>query len=162
VEWASGIAPGATIHVYASGTLQFVDLDQALDKIIADAQADPQLRQLSISLGLGEKYMPPGEAQTESDKFLILSALGVNIFVSSGDAGSNPDASGHGATGPTQVECSSSDPYVIGVGGTSLLLDRMTGKVSDEAGWVGSGGGASILFPRPAWQKGPGVPVAQT
>jgi len=35
-EWASGIAPGATVRIYASGSLRFVDLDLALDRIIAD------------------------------------------------------------------------------------------------------------------------------
>ena len=36
VEWASGIAPGAKIRIYATGSLRFVDLDRALDRIIAD------------------------------------------------------------------------------------------------------------------------------
>jgi kumamolisin len=158
VEWASGIAPGATIKVYASGSLSFVDLDRALDRIITDVRGGQGIRQLSISLGLGEKYMPAGEAQIESDKFLTLAALGVNVFVSSGDAGSNPDGTGHSATGDLQVECSSSDPSVIGVGGTSLTLTP-AGAVADEEGWVSSGGGVSIVFDRPAWQKGDGVPA---
>jgi kumamolisin len=36
-QWSSGITPGATIRIYASGSLQFVDLDRALDRILADA-----------------------------------------------------------------------------------------------------------------------------
>ncbi len=158
VEWSTGIAPGATVHVYASGTLQFVDIDRALDRIIADAMADAALRQVSISLGLGETFMPSGEAQIQSDKYLTLAALGVNVFVSSGDAGSNPDETGHGSTGPQQVECSASDPSVVGVGGTSLAL-ASNGTVSQEEGWPGSGGGTSTVFDRPDWQKGKGVPA---
>lgn len=159
VEWASGVAPDATIRVYASGSLQFVHLDRALDRIIADLPANPGMRQLSISLGLGEQFMggPNGEVRTQHAKFLRLAAAGVNVFVSSGDAGSKPDDSGHGATGPTQAEYEASDSSVIGVGGTSLRLTPQ-GAVAKEVGWASSGGGKSIFFDRPSWQVGTGVP----
>ena len=157
VEWASGIAPGANIRVYASGSLSFVDLDRALDRIIADVPFHPGFRQLSISLGLGETFMAPGEVIVQHSKFLRLAAMGVNVFVSSGDAGSNPSASGHSSNGPLQAEYESSDVSVIGVGGTSLTL-KTSGAVQSEVGWPGSGGGKSIFFDRPTWQKGNGVP----
>jgi kumamolisin len=158
VSWASGIAPRAKVRIYASGSLQFVHLDRALDRIIADLPSQPGMRQLSISLGLGEQFMggPNGEVRTQHAKFLRLAAAGVNVFVSSGDAGSRPDDSGHRATGPTQAEYESSDSSVVSVGGTTLKLTS-AGKVSTERGWTGSGGGKSIFFPRPAWQTGAGV-----
>jgi kumamolisin len=160
VEWAGGIAPGAKIRVYATGSLAFVDLDMALDRIIADLPSQPGMRQLSISLGLGETFMggPAGEVKTQHMKFLRLAAAGVNVFVSSGDAGSNPDESGHSSTGPTQAEYESSDPSVIGVGGTTLSL-KANGTVASETGWSSGGGGESIFFNRPAWQTGPGIPA---
>jgi kumamolisin len=155
VEWSSGVAPGAKIRVYAAGSLRFVDLDKALDRIIADLSSHPGMRQLSISLGLGEKFLggPAGEVATQHQKFLKLAAAGVNVFVSSGDAGSNPDASGHSSNGPRQAEYEASDTAVIGVGGTSLRLSPKR-KVTEESGWIGSGGGASIFFSRPTWQTG--------
>ena len=156
VSWASGIAPGAKVRIYASGSLAFVDLDRALDQIIADLPSQPELRQLSISLGLGETFMAPDEVTTQHDKLLRLAAAGVNVFVSSGDAGSNPDSTGHSSAGPTQAEYESSDTAVIGVGGTSLNL-AADGSVSSETGWSGSGGGKSIFFSRPTWQTGQGV-----
>jgi kumamolisin len=116
------------------------------------------MRQLSISLGLGETFMAPGEVQTQRQKFLRLAAAGVNVFVSSGDAGSNPDVTGHNSNGATQAEYESSDPSVIGVGGTTLTL-KSNGKVKKESGWASSGGGKSIFFPRPSWQTGNGVPA---
>jgi len=158
VEWSSGIAPGAKVRVYASGSLSFVDLDRALDRIIADLPSQPGMRQLSISLGLGETFMSPGEVTTQHQKFLRLAAAGVNVFVSSGDAGSNPSASGHSSTGPRQAEYESSDSSVIGVGGTRLTL-AANGSVSSETAWSGSGGGTSIFFNRPVWQTGTGVPA---
>jgi kumamolisin len=163
VEWATGIAPGATVKVYATGTLQFVDLDRGLDQIIADAQNDPGLRQVSISLGLGETFLrnpdgqPSDEVGIQDAKFLTLAAAGINVFVSSGDAGSNPDITGHSSTGPQQAEFEASDPYVIGVGGNNLNLDSQSGIVTSETGWTGSGGGRSIFFSRPQWQSGVGV-----
>ncbi len=156
-SWASGIAPSAHVRIYASGSLSFVALDKALDRIIADLPSHPGMRQLSISLGLGEKYMTPGEVATENTKFLRLAAAGVNVFVSSGDAGSNPDSTGHSPTGPLQAEYMASNPFVVGVGGTTLRLTT-AGAVASETGWTGSGGGASILFSRPSWQVGTGVP----
>jgi kumamolisin len=155
--WVSGIAPDAKVRIYATGSLSFVALDRALDRIIQDLPSHPDMRQLSISLGLGETFMSPGEVTTEHSKFLRLAAAGVNVFVSSGDAGSNPDGSGHGSGGPLQAEYESSDSAVVGVGGTSLRLNP-AGGVSSEAAWSGSGGGTSRFFPRPAWQAGAGVP----
>ena len=157
-QWTSGIAPGATIRIYATGGLQFTALDQALDRIIDDIPSQPGMRQLSISLGLGETFLngPGGEVATQHQKFLKLAAAGVNVFVSTGDAGSNPDETGHSATGPTQAEYESTDPCVIAVGGTTLKL-APDGTVAGEAGWPGGGGGKSVYFPRPPWQKGSGV-----
>ncbi len=157
-EWSSGIASGAKIRIYASGSLRFVDLDRALDHIIADLPSQPGMRQLSISLGLGEKFMAPAEVNVQHQKFLRLAAAGVNVFVSSGDAGSNPDDTGHGSNGPLQAEYESSDSSVIGVGGTTLSL-AAGGTVASETAWTGSGGGQSIFFPRPPWQTGAGVPA---
>ncbi len=145
------------MRVYASGSLQFADLDNALDKISSDLEAEPGMRQLSISLGLGDTFMPAGEVRTQHQKFLRLAAAGVNVFVSTGDAGSNPDSTGHGGGGPLQAEYSSSDSCVIGVGGTSLVLDP-AGSVADETGWPDGGGGKSAFFKRPTWQNAPGVP----
>jgi kumamolisin len=156
-SWTSGIAPGANIRIYATGSLSFVAIDRALDRIIADLPSQPGMRQLSISLGLGETFMAPAEVATEHTKFLHLAAAGVNVFVSSGDAGSNPDSTGHSPTGPLQAEYESSDTAVIGVGGTSLRLNA-GGAVTSETGWTGSGGGTSRFFARPPWQTGAGVP----
>lgn len=156
-EWASGIAPGANVRIYASGSLSFVDLDRALDRILADLADHPEMRQLSVSLGLGETYMAKGELTTQHQKYLQLAAAGVNVFVSSGDAGSNPDTTGHGSMGPLQAEYGASDPTVVGVGGTSLAL-APDGSVAREIGWASGGGGKSDFFSRPSWQVAAGAP----
>jgi kumamolisin len=160
VSWTSGIASGAKIRIYASGSLQFVALDKALDRIIADAANDPTMRQVSISLGAAETGFlqgGQGEVSTQHQKYLKLAAMGVNIFVSSGDAGSNPGSDGHTSNGPLSAEYASSDSAVVAVGGTSLELSG-DGSIASEEGWAGSGGGDSQFFGRPVWQTGHGVP----
>jgi kumamolisin len=157
VSWASSIAPEAQIRIYATGSLALVALNRALDRIIADLSGNSGLRQLSVSLGLGETFMSPGEVKTQHLKFLRLAAAGVNVFVSSGDAGSNPDSAGHMPTGALQAEYAASDSAVVGVGGTTLRLNA-AGNVTSEVGWPGSGGGTSRFFPRPVWQTGTGMP----
>jgi len=146
-EWTSSIAPNANIRVYAAGDLSFVHLDQTLDRMISDAGTMSGFKQISISLGLGELEMPTGEITTQTAKYIRLRALGVNIFISSGDGGSNPD-------GYLQVEYASSDSNVISVGGTSLRLNVSNGTVSNEVAWSGSGGGISVKFNKPSWQTG--------
>lgn len=158
VEWSSAIAPAAKVRIYASASLSFTNLDKALQRIISDLPNQPQMHQLSISLGLGESYLlSSSQMKTDAQFFASIASSGVSIFVSSGDAGSNPDSTGQSSSGPLQVEYYASDPSVTGVGGTNLSLNTSTGAVSSETGWDGSGGGISQYFTRPSWQTGTGV-----
>ena len=68
--------------------------------------------------------MKPAELRVQHAKFLRLAALGVNVFVSAGDAGAHPDETGHRPTGLLQVEYAASDPCVVAAGGTPLALSR--------------------------------------
>jgi kumamolisin len=160
VEWSSGMAPGAKVRVYATTTLDLVNIDEAYQAIINDLPSQPTLHQVSLSYGLGETYMPQGQMQTDDQYFASLAAAGVTVFVSSGDGGSSPGTSGYGDTsGPVQVESPASDPNVTAVGGTSLYLNSATGAVTGEVAWSLGGGGSSQLFGRPSWQTGAGVPA---
>ncbi|HET7539261.1 MAG TPA: S53 family peptidase [Polyangiaceae bacterium] len=154
VEWTSGIAPGANINVYATGSLAFAPLNAGLRKILDDAKSDPSLRVVSISLGLGEQETPPAAMRTQNQIFLRLAALGVNVTVSTGDDGSTPQ-------GVLETEYPSSDPNVIAVGGTTLVL-KSDSSIQTETGWSGSGGGKSVKFKRPTWQTGKGVTPGST
>ena len=151
VEWSSGMAPGAVIRVYAAGTLAFTDLDKALQRILSDLPTQPELHQLSISLGAGEVNGMPSQTQflTDAQYLATIASGGVTVFVSSGDGGSNP-------SNALQVEYYASDPSVTGVGGTTLNMNG-SGQVTGETTWTSSGGGTSVVFPRPAWQTGTGV-----
>jgi kumamolisin len=59
----------------------------------------------------------------------------------------------------TAVSYPASDPFVTAVGGTALTADAETGEYSGETAWndsmslpIGTGGGYSTLYPRPAYQ----------
>jgi kumamolisin len=161
-EWVSGIAPDANVRVYASGDLDYSYLDRALEVIYADALNNEGLRQVSISLGLREDEVPKDEITIEHAIFVKLAAIGVTVFVSTGDAGSNPDITGHDRSPDAQVEYEASDPFTVGVGGTSLTLDRAKGTVVKETGWSDSGGGVSGSFARPSWQAAyPSISLAK-
>lgn len=154
VEWASGTAPGATVRIYATGSLDLPDFARALDAVIADARVRPQLRQVAISFGVGEADLvrqQPHDLEILRRKFLKLAALGVNVFVSSGDEGARPLGAMAFAPRRLQTQYPASDPHVIAVGGTTLML-ATDGSVISETGWTGSGGGVSQRFTRPRWQ----------
>jgi kumamolisin len=161
VEWSSGIASGAKVRVYATTDLAFVHLDKAFQAIISDLQSQPGLRQVSMSFGGGEVFIPQSQRNTDAAYFATMAGAGVTVFASSGDSGCLDP----GYTTVT-VEYPASDPSVTGVGGTSLYLDPSTGAVSNETAWSwnptydwGTGGGISGAFSRPVWQTGPGVPA---
>jgi kumamolisin len=164
VQWASGIAPGAEVRVYAPGSIQDADVYKALEAIFADAQKPGGPQHLSLSFGGYEHPSSLGQKQSQSTLFAKLAALGVQTFVSSGDWGSNPVWSGDGfvGCGPTsRVHYPASDPSVISVGGTILQFRAATGTVLSETGWNGSGGGVSENFPRPQWQSPKLLPEQQ-
>jgi kumamolisin len=153
VEISGGIASKATVRIYAAGSLFLTDLDAAVDRLIDDLDTEPNIHQLSISMGLGEMGMSTAEFNVEHLQMQRLVGRGVNVFVSSGDDGSRPrGSSGH----LPQVEYQSSDPLAIAVGGTRLIL-KPDGTRKSERAWEGSGGGQSEQWARETFQIGSGI-----
>jgi kumamolisin len=165
-EWSSSIAPQAKVRVYATVNLNSNSLDSAYNQIYSDVTAHPEygIHQMSMSYGGGETYDSQSQVTTDDNYFSELAAAGVTIFASSGDGGSTPGNNPNNAgdeTGPLQVESPASDPYVTGVGGTTLVLNS-DNSVNSESVWNNGsgagGGGVSIYFSKPSWQTGSGVP----
>ena len=115
----------------------------------------------------------PKYAGKTNEQFTKL-VLNLTVLASSGDGGSsNPYKSPvkNPATIPyPSVGWPASDPLVTTVGGTYLCTNPITGIGVDsadpppacqthacfrEVGWIDSGGGYSILFPRPSYQVRP-------
>jgi subtilase family serine protease len=177
VQWAGAAAPMATVllvvspHGVTDGVL--LSMEAVVDQNLADV--------LSLSFGMCESQMGDGEAALVDNLWMQAAAQGITVIVASGDSGaalcdlpSQPSA----VQGPA-VNGTCSTPYDVCVGGTSLDdLSNLTAYWSDqgsavsyvpetawnesgenagETGLWASGGGRSILYPKPTWQFAPGV-----
>ena len=155
VEVVAGLCPAANISVYFSTFDEqgWVDL---LNEVIA---ARPVA--LSCSWGLAEEdsNWSASAISSISDRLNAARLLGITICVSSGDDGSGDQLD----DGKAHVDFPSSSPFVLGVGGTMLKksgesVNEVTwweapGRRTQNDGGGATGGGVSMKFSRPAWQK---------
>lgn len=157
IEIAAAMAPHANLLVYeAPNTTQ--GMNDLYNRIVSDNKAQV----VSISWGLCESSSGPAELHTLDNIFKQGAAQGMSFFAAAGDSGAYDCQDTNLA-----VDSPASDPYVTGVGGTTLQLNN--GAYGSEAVWsnpnsithgpkgAGGGGGLSNTFKEPGWQTGPGV-----
>jgi hypothetical protein len=95
-----------------------------------------------------------GEPALDSEAF---NHPGIVVTAASGDDGylsweTSKEEEPQGA--PRGVGYPASSPHVVSVGGTSLTMTGENGQAwASESVWDGSGGGCSVGFPAPAWQR---------
>jgi hypothetical protein len=150
VEWSSSLAPGASIRIYGADSTDPAENDEIFQQVYADIPSNPNMHILSVSIGGNELDVPKDYLILEAQYMANLASSGVTVLVASGDTGAV-------AEGKVQTSYPTSDPDVTGVGGTSLVLANNV--VSSETAWSDSGGGTSVVFARPPWQAGMGVPA---
>src|SRR6185312_12416502 len=117
------------------------------------------------SWGMCEQLTPTSDLDEENALFTIAAAQGQTIVAASGDSGPNDCTTGDSTTNAElAVDDPASQPYVLGVGGTSLSLASDPARVyngeevcSNQTLGEASGGGISNYWPMPNWQQGPGV-----
>jgi uncharacterized protein (TIGR03437 family) len=173
LEWAGAVAPNASLIFVYSGNLSdglLAAIDRDLAKII------------SMSGAVCETDNPfPAIRRSVAQQAV---AQGITWMASSGDAGAAGCDPFNNSSHPTAllglaVELPACFPEVTAVGGTQLNGDRsaywtasdsVTGYSAlsyiPETSWnetatyplLATGGGASVLFSKPDWQTGPGVP----
>ena len=174
VEDLSAIAPGASIDVYVGPT---PDADpnvyDALDEYAAIIDRDRD-QVVSTSWGLCEQAVQrgqPGLQEAENDLFEQAAAQGQTVFAAAGDNGSDDctptlesastltPASGEN---PLSVDDPASQPYVVGVGGTTIddaVSQPPLEHVWNDAAAEGAGGGGiSMSWEMPAWQLSSRIP----
>ncbi len=128
-EWTSGIAQGATIRIYASGSLAFADLDRAIDQIIADLPTSAGDAAALHQPGAGRILHGEGRGDHPEPEVFAAGGGGRERVRLERRRRLQPELRRRGDGGEReQVEYGSSDPSVIGVGGTSLVL---------AYGWLG-------------------------
>ena len=147
IELQMAVAPSAKIIVY-EGPNSGAGVIDTYQKIATDNLA----KQISTSWGLCEQYTSSGSLTAENAIFKQMAAQGQTIFAASGDSG----AYDCGGTSLLNVDDPASQPYVVGVGGTSLKPG--SGEAySSETVWntsstEGGGGGVSTFWALPSYQ----------
>jgi subtilase family serine protease len=165
VEAVHAMAPGASI-VY-SGAADCGD--QALLSAVTKVLDDGQAQIISNSYGSLGEGVSSREAKAEDSVYQQAAAQGVGIYFSSGDNGDESASLDH-----PEPDFPASDPWVTGVGGTSLAVGGANNYLF-ETGWgtlkstltdgawrpdppgdflYGAGGGTSKLFDQPSYQRG--------
>ncbi|MHB1508127.1 MAG: protease pro-enzyme activation domain-containing protein [Acidimicrobiales bacterium] len=154
VETVNAYAPQAKVDVYEAPATNSGFLDDIAAMTASSAKIE------TISYGQCEQTAQvdlPGYIQEENYLFEEAAAIGKTVFASSGDSGNDICSAGSGA--PAQPVLSASDPasqpFVTGVGGTSMTAATIppTETVWNDGGAGGAGGGGlSSIWPEPAWQ----------
>jgi subtilase family serine protease len=173
VEAVHGMAPAAKI-VYVGAPNNYQDLDAAMNHVV-----DRHLAQIvTNSYGFSTtELLPPGYVKPMEDTLVQAAAEGIGVYFSSGDNGDESSTFGFPTT-----DWPASSPWVTAVGGTSLGVTEnntraletgwgtssyacdQTTHACTRQGWLyGSGGGVSVVFPKPWYQSaldisGRGVP----
>ena len=154
IDMVIGINPDVSeVRVYEDSVDPFpVALLDTLNQVADDNVAEI----LSISYGADETAQGDDAMNAEQTAIMELAGLGITVTASSGDTG----AYGDGTLYPYNVSDPASQPYVTGVGGTTLLTGPKQAW-SEETVWNSSvppgtsatGGGISSYWPIPTYQS---------
>lgn len=182
VEWSGAIAKNATIKFVISQTAATDGVDLSAQFIVNNNVANI----MSTSFGLCEQSLGAAGNNFWNTLWAQAAAQGITAFVSSGDSGAaGCDPSGALTGTGLGVNGLASTPNNIAVGGTefnegagnfwSAANDPTTqasalsyipeiawnesGAVAGGSNLFATGGGASIIYAKPAFQAGPGVPA---
>jgi subtilase family serine protease len=156
IEDVIGLAPKANIRVY-EGANSNAGAYSTYQRIITDDVA----KVISTSWGACEAEIGSTAADAENTLFEEAAAQGQTVFAAAGDNGTTDCIANTGKPIKQQaVDDPASQPFVTGVGGTSLSsLSPIDETVWDDYPVEGlnggaTGGGASTLWPQPAYQSG--------
>ena len=185
LEYAGATAPDADVTLVYTGSNPGYTVFDALAYAVGHNLAPV----ISVSYGECETSLSGSELTFLERVLMEANSQGETVIVSSGDQGatgcetSASQASGQASYG-LGVQYPASSQYVTAVGGTMLQDTGLSWAASNapdgesaksyiaEEAWnenqtagqkalLGSGGGASLLFSKPAWQALPGVPHDQ-
>jgi Pro-kumamolisin, activation domain/IPT/TIG domain len=165
VEDVSAVAPGAVIDVYQAPNTTIGALDEYTTIINKDAD-----KVVTSSWGICEQAVQlgsPGVQQAENFLFEQAAAQGQTLFAAAGDQGSDDcnafrDSSPPSGQNVLSVDDPGSQPYVISVGGTTIdnaAVQPPSEHVwNDGAAFGATGGGISMSWSMPTWQRDSRVP----
>lgn len=140
------VVPRAKIAVYFNNSALITHFIDPIIQAVNDTENNPSV--ISISWGYPETYQNDNPVDIVATDQILAQAvvLGITICCSTGDSGAYSDYQTLSVTYPA------SSPYVLAVGGTSLILNP-DGTINSETAWSGSGGGLSKFEAVPSWQS---------
>ena len=148
------VAPGVRQRAYIAPNTDLGFFD-AVNAVADDAVGNhPGIAALSISWGGCEAEWTGQVMDIMTTAFQQAVASGVTVFAASGDTGIYGCTS---APSAVAVDYPASDPFVVGVGGTTVASNNtetgwsFSGKIPDSGA---SGGGTSAHWGHPSWQGG--------
>src|SRR5579871_145269 len=151
IELAIAVAPSINKVLVYEGPNTNTGVLDTYNKIATDNLA----KQVSTSWGAAEQYVSSSTLVSENAIFEQMAAQGQSIYSAAGDSG----AYDNGTT--LSVDDPASQPYVVGVGGTSLTTNGAGGAWKSETTWNGGsvangagGGGISSVWSIPGYQSG--------
>lgn len=160
-QYSTGEAPNVSgLTIYDGVSLANADILSIINRWVTDNT----VAQASFSAGECELLAGVTGFTASLDQTLKQAAAqGQSLFVSSGDNGSFCSAvvGVNGLPlGVPSVEYPASSPYVVGVGGTTVLnLGSSGGLYTNEISWYGGGGGLSFFEAKPAYQATAPLPA---
>ncbi|HET9718795.1 MAG TPA: S53 family peptidase [Solirubrobacteraceae bacterium] len=153
IEDVIGLVPKASIRVYEGPNTNSGAYD-TYQQMVTDDVA----KVISTSWGVCEAQAGPSVAAAENTLFEEAAAQGQSVFAAAGDSGTTDCIDNNGNPIAQQaVDDPASQPYVTGVGGTTL--PRMVAPLdetvwNDGTGYGAGGGGVSTLWSQPGYQSG--------
>ncbi|MGO9583355.1 MAG: S8 family serine peptidase [Acidimicrobiales bacterium] len=147
IEDVIGLAPQATIDVYQAPDGDDYDVYSA----IVDSDSD---QVVSVSWGECELDSNSSALSSEQSLFDQAATQGQTVLAAAGDNGSTACYGDQGTTydSTPSVEDPASQPYVVGVGGTSIGADSETVWNDSDSSQGAGGGGVSAIWCMPSYQ----------
>jgi subtilase family serine protease len=142
------------LYIYVATSLTDSDTSVEFDRFKTDDVASAG----SASFGECEIFPSLDGAMLLDDTIFAEAAVqGQTVFSSAGDNGTTCPvvaATGVPGTGLPFQSYPGTSPYVVSVGGTTLITNSGTGTYNSEIAWIGTGGGSSTEEASPFWQNG--------
>ncbi len=184
-EWAGAVAPKAAVKLVVSASTASTDGIVLSSQYIVNQNVAPVV---TLSFGNCELAMGTSGTQFWNSLWQQAAAQGMTVLVASGDSGAAgcDDPSGSKALYGDSVNGLCSSPYSTCVGGTQFsdtanpgqywtptnggsytsalsyipeAVWNQSASLSGGSGLWAGGGGASVVYSKPSWQAGKGVPA---
>jgi len=144
IEIIGTIAPKAIIRVYFASAFTEQGFVDALHHAVAD-----HVSVISIGWGRPESQYPRSAITAINNALRAAAEKDITVIAAAGDGGVTDNVQ----DGKPHVDFPASSPWVLAVGGTSVVTSehQIVSEIVWNEGSVATGGGVSEIFERPDW-----------